>query len=480
MRFLVLAILLAGAGCTVGPDYKRPEMPLPASFPEKASGTGAEVAPGWWRLYNDPVLDELIASGQKGNADLRLAAARVLEAEGALREVRAAFFPPLDLNASYARQGVSTLSQPPVPAGIATVRPNYQALLSTSYEIDFWGRLRRSSESAQAGLLSTKLGRDTVELTLAGAIAQAYFALRSLDTQITVLDASIRARQDSLDIAKVRASGGLASELDVFQAQGALSDAIVQRREAVRGRALVEHQLAQLTGRLELRLPADKLAGDLFSLPIVPLPPAGMPSTLLDRRPDIRQAEEALVAANAQIGVAKAALFPTISLTGFAGVQSAVFADLLAGPGARIWSLGAGLSAPIFDAGRRGARVDQADARAQQAVAGYQRAVETGFREVSDALVNVQQTGESEEELMARLKAARNALELSTLRYQSGYSPYLEVLDAQRTANDAELAFVRNRQSRLAFSVDLMKALGGGWTDGYKSVSDTDSPKARP
>jgi multidrug efflux system outer membrane protein len=194
-----------------------------------------------------------------------------------------------------------------------------------------------------------------------------------------------------------------------------------------------------------------------------PVPPPGLPSAMLERRPDIRQAEETLVAANAQIGVARAALFPTVSLTAGAGVASAEFADLVAGPGARIWNIGVALTAPIFDAGRRSARVDQASARREQAVAGYQRAIETGFREVADALVNVQQTGESEAELKDRLDAARNALELSTLRYQSGYSPYLEVLDAQRTANDAELAFVRNRQARLAFSVDLIKALGGGW-----------------
>jgi multidrug efflux system outer membrane protein len=449
----------------VGPDYKRPDMPLPSDFGEKAASEGAAVPAGWWKLYNDPLLDGLVADGRKNNADLRQAVARVSEAEGALREVRAAFWPEVDVSAAAARQRVSTLANPPVPASFSVVRPNYQALLTTSYEVDFWGRLRRTSESAQSSLLATRLARDVVDLTLAGAIAQAYFALRSFDTQITVLDNSIRARQDSLDIARARLGGGLASELDVFQAQGALADALVQRRDALRNRALVEHQLAQLTGRPELKLPADKLAGDLFSLPIVPLPPAGLPSTLIDRRPDIRQAEEQLVALNAQIGVAKAALFPTISLTAFGGVQSAVFGDLVAGPGARIWSIGASLVGPIFDAGRRGARVDQADARAQQAVAGYQRAIETGFREVSDALVNVQQTGESEAELMARLQAARNALDLSTLRYQSGYSPYLEVLDAQRTANDAELAFVRNRQSRLAFSVDLMKALGGGWTE---------------
>ena len=457
-------LLLLLAGCTtVGPDYQRPEVPLPSEYPEPAPAqtvAEAKIAPDWWRLYQDTTLDELVAAGRKGNADVRLAIARVQEAEGALREVRASVFPEVLGNASYVRQGVSTKAQPPVPAGIATVRPNYQAIVSTSYEIDFWGRVSRANEAARATLLSSQLSREVVDITLAGGIAQAYFALRSLDAQIAVLDKSIRVRRESLDIAKTRLQAGLAPELDVFQAQGALADALVQRREAARSRALVQHQLAQLAARPDLKL----VSGELFSLPAVPLPPAGLPSALLDRRPDIRQAEETLVAANAQIGVARAALFPTVSLTAAAGVQSAQFADLVGGPGAAIWNVGVALSAPIFDAGRRGARVDQASARREQAVAGYQRAIETGFREVADALSNVQQTGESEAELKDRLDAARNALELSTLRYQSGYSPYLEVLDAQRTANDAELAFVRNRQARLAFSVDLIKALGGGWT----------------
>jgi multidrug efflux system outer membrane protein len=460
-RFILLAMV---AGCTtVGPDYKRPEIPLPAEYPEPAPAQTvpeAKVPADWWRLYQDTTLDELVAAGRKGNADVRLAIARVQEAEGALREVRAAMFPEVVGNASYVRQGVSTKAQPPVPAGISTVRPNYQALVSTSYEIDFWGRVARGNEAARAALLATQLSREVVDITLAGSIAQAYFALRSLDAQIATLDNSIRVRRESLDIARTRLDAGLAPELDVFQAQGALADALVQRRDALRSRALVQHQLAQLAARPDLKL----VSGDLFSLPAVPLPPAGLPSTLLDRRPDIRQAEESLVAANAQIGIARAALFPTVSLTAAAGVQSAQFADLVGGPGAAIWNIGVALSAPIFDAGRRSARVDQASARSEQAVAGYQRAIETGFREVADALSNVQQTGESEAELKDRLDAARNALELSTLRYQSGYSPYLEVLDAQRTANDAELAFVRNRQARLAFSVDLIKALGGGWT----------------
>jgi len=456
MRAACLVVLLAG--CTLGPDYKRPAMELPAQYPEPAPSETQALRADWWKLYSDATLDGLVDTAQKANADVRQAAARVQEAEGALREARAAIFPDITGSYNYTRSQVSTVASPPVPPGFPVIRPNHTLAASTNFEVDFWGRFGRATEAARANLFGAQYARDTVQISLAGAIAQAYFALRSLDAQIAVLDNTIRVRRDSLDIAKARLDAGLASELDVQQARGALADALVQKRDAARSRSLVEHQLGQLTGKLDLKLPP----ADLFALPLTPLPPPGLPSALLERRPDIRQAEETLVAANAQIGIARAALFPTITLTGTAGAQSAELGDLLTS-GAKIWTVGFGLALPLFDAGRRSARVDQARARNEQAVAGYQRAVETGFREVADALVNVQQSGDSEAELKDRLDAARAALELSTLRYEKGYSPYLEVLDAQRTANDAELAFVRNRQARLAFSVDLMKALGGGW-----------------
>lgn len=297
-----------------------------------------------------------------------------------------------------------------------------------------------------------------VTLTLGGLTAQTYFGLRSLDAQIEVLTRSIELRQESLAIAEARAQAGLASELDVHQARGALADALVQRRDAGRNRALLERQLGQLSGTLDLKL----AGGDLFTLPVPPTPPAGLPSSLLERRPDIRAAEQTMVAANAQIGIARAARFPAVSLTASAGGQSAAVEDIVR---SGVWSLGLGIVMPLFDAGRRAAVEDQTHARYRQTVASWQRSVEGAFREVSDALVNLEQASASEADLRERLDAARNALELSRIRYDSGYSPYLEVLDAQRTANDAELAFVRNRQARLAFSVDLMKALGGGWSE---------------
>ena len=460
IRLSLLAGLLFLAACTtVGPDYERPKIAVPEEFPtgEKQAG---EVPAAWWTLYNDRTLEELVASAHRQNADLRLAAARVLEAEALLREAGAAYLPEVTGGYSAARNHVSTRTLPPQPAGVPTTRSTHALTASTSFELDFWGRFSRANEAARANLLSASYTKDLVQLTLAGSTAQAYFNLRSLDAQIEVLERSIAARRTALEIARARLEAGFSSELDVHQAQGALSDALVQRREAGRLRSLAERQLAQLTGRLDLKLEQ----GELFALPVPPMPPPGLPSALLERRPDIRAAEQSLIAANAQIGVARAALFPTVSLTGTLGSQSAEFANLLSS-GSGIWSLGFGLALPIFDAGRREARVEQADARREQAVASYQRSIETGFREVSDALVSVEQAGASEAELEARLKAARAALELSTARYESGYSPFLEVLDAQRTANEAELAFVRNRQARLAFTVDLMRALGGGWRE---------------
>jgi multidrug efflux system outer membrane protein len=459
MNFSKIVFVVALAGCTtVGPDYQRPEIAVPNEYPEAAAKGEPSIPADWWTLFNDAQLNELVQSSFKHNADVRLAAARVQEAAGVLREARALIYPDVSAGVSSTRSRVSELTIPPPLPPLE--RTTNQLLVSTTYELDFWGRYARGDEAARAALLNSLLSRDTVLLTLAGATSQAYFALRSLDAQLTVLDLVIQSRRESLELAQARAKAGLASDLDVYQAQSALSDAVVQRYDTERNRQLVERQLAQLTGRLDLRVGA----GDVFTLPLPPVPPAGLPSALLERRPDVRAAEQSLVAANAQIGIAKAALFPTISLTAAAGSQSAEFADLLS-KGAGIWTLGASVVMPIFDAGRRSARVDQAEARREQAVAGYQKSVETAFREVADALVNVDRTAGSETELQLRLRAARAALDLSNERYKAGYSPFLEVLDAQRTVNDAAIAFVRNRQARLAFSVDLMKALGGGWTE---------------
>jgi multidrug efflux system outer membrane protein len=468
-RMTMAAFCLLATGCmTVGPDYEKPQDGLPAAYRLDGSTSGSSTVGNstaspliqneWWKLYGDARLNQLIASALERNADIRVAVARIEETDANLREVGAAFLPEVNLGASGSRQRISTTTATPFPAGASVIRNNVRLALNSSFEIDFWGRLARTQEAARAVALGSRYAKEVVALSLTGLTAQAYFSLRSLDEQIAFTRATLAGRDAALDLARKRGAGGIASDLDLGQAQSARADASLQLRELMRQRALLEHQLATLTGTLDLGIPQ----GELPRLPVPPLPPAGLPSQLLERRPDIAQAEQLLIAANAQIGIARAAMLPSVSLTGAFGDESRALSSLL-NSGSRIWSLGFGLTLPIFDWGRLAARSDAAEARAHQLVAGYQKAVETAFREVADALTNAAVGSEAEEDLQIRAQAARNTARLAQLRYESGYSPFLEVLDAQRTLNDAELAVVRNRQTRLAASVDFMKALGGGW-----------------
>lgn len=450
------------AGCApVGPDYRRPVIDLPAAYPEAAAGSRVmqNLPAKWWTLYGDATLNELVAAALANNVDVRIAVAKLEEADAALREANATLFPQVDLAANSSRARSSALNAQPIPPGVSAIQNNQRVAALTAYELDFWGRLRRADEAARAQALGTRYAKDVVDLTLVGAVAQAYFITRSIDAQIIVTRESLLAREESLAVVKSRARGGLASDLDVNQAEGARADAAVQLKDLQRLRVLFEHELGTLTGKLALKLPA----GDLRTLPVPPSPPADLPSSLLERRPDVRVAEQALVSANAQIGVAKAAQLPTFVLAASAGGQSAALANLLTA-GAGIWSIGLTAAMPIIDFGKYAARTEQAEARQRQAVAFYQKSAETAFREVADALSNVQQASEMETDLQARVDAARNALRLAQRRYEAGYSGFLEVLDSQRTANDAELALLRHRRLRLSFSLDLMKSLGGGWS----------------
>ena len=457
---LSIASLILLAGCVKGPDYVRPALNLPKAYPAGNSEDTPAVDAQWWKLYRDEPLNALIADAMQRNADTRIAVARIEEADANLREAGAAFLPEINLGAAGTRQRISTRTATPLPPGIPALRNNLRLSASTSFELDFWGKLRRTLEAARANALAVRYARDVVLLSLAGFTTQAYFSLRSLDAQITVARETLANREEYLDMIGRRAAGGIASSLDLSQAELARADAAVVLKDLQRQRDIVEHQLGILTGRQELKLAR---SGDLLALPVPPAPPAGLPSALLERRPDIRQAEQQLVSANAQIGVAKAAMLPSISLTGLYGGESSGLSTLLKS-GSHIWSIGFGLALPIFDWGRLAARSEAAEARARQSLAGYQKSVETAFREVADALTNVAQTAASEADLQTRAAAARNALRLARIRYEAGYSPYLEVLDAQRNAHGSELAIIRNRQNRLSASVDLMKALGGGWS----------------
>lgn len=454
-----LAAVLILAGCTAGPDYVRPTTPLPGKYVEAAdtAGASAPLNREWWKLFDDASLNDLVDQALQANADLQLAVARVEEADAFLRETGSALFPEIDLVGSGTRSRSSANTVPALPASML-LHNDFKAALGTSFEIDFWGRLRRSTEAARDLALASHYGRDTVELTLIGLLTQNYLALRALDAQLAVSRDSLVTRDKSLSISKDRFTAGLASQLDVQQAESVRAAIVAQIADLVQQRAVAQHQLALLTGNPGLTLQA----GDFSRLPLPPVPPAGLPSALLDARPDVRQAEAQLAAANAKIGVVKAALFPTISLTASLGSESTDLSNLFKS-GSNLWSGGLGFLLPIFDAGRQSARVEQVTSQQKQALAGYSKAVQTAFKEVDDALVSLRQAAEKEQAMDTQTKAAARVLSLADARYQAGYSPYLELLDAQRNANDVNLSFIRTRQARLAAAVDLFKALGGGW-----------------
>ena len=461
MRKIVVITLATGlAACAVGPDYQRPVVSLPKQYEEVASVENQSEALNreWWKLFNDVQLNELMSRAFTRNYDLQRAVARIEEATGVLQEVGAAQFPEVDLDGAATRNRVSQLTTVPPTTLAPLIRKDEKFTLSSIFELDFWGRLRRASEAARAQEVATEYGKGVVELTLAGSVAQTYLALRSLDAQIAVSAVTLAARSESFDIANARFGGGLASGLDVEQARGAKAAIEAQLADLRQQRAVAEHQLAVLTATPDLKI----ASGDMREMPLPPQPPAGLPSALLEARPDIRVAEQQLIAANARIGVAKAALFPTISLTGSIGSESGALNDLFRDK-AGIWGVGVGLDFPIFAAGKYSARVDEATAQQKQMLAAYQQAIHNGFREVRDALSTATQRMAQETALDTQRQAATETLRLAKVRYESGYSPYLEVLDAQRAANDATLAWIRTRQSRLSNAVELFKALGGGW-----------------
>ncbi len=458
-RVAMLSIVtLTLAGCSaLGPDYARPQSSLPGAYTEaEKTEAQAQVEREWWKLFKDPVLDDLVAKALGRNFDLQAAVARVEEAEAVMREAGAALTPSVDLDAGASRMRSSTVTGMPMPK----YRSSHNLGLTTAFELDFWGRLRRTKEAARAQALASRHARDTVELSLAGMVANSYLALRAFDAELAVSRESLASREATLKIVQSRVEAGLASPLEQRQAEGGLAATRAQISTLRQQRAITEHQLALLVGTPELRI----VAADLRRLPLPPIPPAGLPSSLLEARPDLRQAEEDLVANNARIGVAKAAMYPAISLTGGLGAESRQLSNLLSSS-ARTWNLGAGLLLPIFDAGANEARVDQATARQKQSLAAYQKAIQTAFKEVNDALVGLRENAEGEAAQDARVAAADQSLKLAQTRYEAGYSGFLEVLDAQRTLNDARLAHIATRQSRLTAAVDLFKALGGGWKE---------------
>ena len=460
--FSVLTATALLAGCAVGPDYQRPDSTLPDQYSQAealvAARAEAPVNPDWWMLFGDASLNALVEQALVANQDLQAAIARLEAADAFAREVGTAYYPAIGLDAATSRLGTSSVTYNGQKMGGA-IYNNRRAALTLSYEIDLWGRIRRQNEAAGADALASRFARDSVRLTLIGQVASEYLVLRSHDAEVAVSQETVTSRQETLRIVQARLDAGSSSALELAQAENSLATAQSQLSQLKRLRALSESQIALLTGQPGLRIPAN-----LTPLPLPPVPPAGLPSTLLEARPDVRQAEEKLVAANARIGVAKAAYFPAISLTGTYGSESMVLSNLFNGP-AGIWSAARGLSMPIFDAGRTGARVDQASAGQKEMLANYRKTMQTAFKEVNDALVSLRELADEESANIAQLEAARRALKLSQARYEAGYSGFLEVLDAQRTTNIAQLTYLNSRKNRLGAAVDLFKALGGGWRE---------------
>ncbi|WP_341676630.1 efflux transporter outer membrane subunit [Niveibacterium sp. SC-1] len=474
LRLTALAAAVAAtlAGCAVGPDYKRPDSTLPGEYKEAPTAgdtttpVAAPVAVDWWKSFNDPQLDTLVEQALKDSYDIRIALARVDQAEALVRQANAALFPEVDVNGAATRSKTSPLGPNGARAGIGN---DFRLNVATvSYELDFWGKYRRTREAAIALAQGSRYAHDTVRLSVAGAVAATYISLRSAEAQIVATQASLETRDSALKIAQRRYDSGSTSRLDVEQASTQRATAAAQLSRLTQSRDLFANQLALLVGVPDLTVPE----GKLLELPIPQTPPVGLPSSLLDLRPDVAQAEQQLVSTNARIGVAKAALYPSISLTGLLGVESVDLSNLFKS-GAQVWSAGAALNLPIFDAGRRFAAVDQSEAVQREALETYRKTAETAYREVRDALVTLRQTAITEEHLTQALRSAQNAERISRARYEAGSAAFLELLDAQRSVNDARILALTARENRLNASISLYKALGGGWVNPEKQVASS-------
>ena len=456
----VLSVLLLCSGCTVGPNYKRPAVSVPATYrgltPEETAKQQATSFGDrkWWEVFQDEQLRTLIRAAVQQNYDVRIAASRILAAQAQLGITRADQFPSVSAGA-----GISDVRQARSSFLPAFERGTGQVNASAAWELDFWGRFRRATEAARANLLASEWARQEVITTLVGELSRAYFQLRALDLQLEISSRTLTSRQESLRLTRILADRGSTSMLDVRQAEQLVFTAAAEI-------PALEQQIAQQENFISILLgtnPADVPRGQkLTEQPMPPEVPAGLTSALLERRPDIRQAEQQLVAANAQIGVARAAYFPQITLSGTGGFQSAALTDLFSGP-AGTWNFGASLTQPIFTAGRLRSNVRLAEAQQQTALLFYQQTIQGAFRGVSDGLVAYRKSREfrAQEELL--FQSAEDSARLSHMRYTGGVTGYLEVLTNETNSFSAELGLVQAQLNELLALVQLYQALGGGW-----------------
>jgi multidrug efflux system outer membrane protein len=426
-------------------------------FEDKAAKDLANTE--WWEQIKDPVLTDLIKTALAENKDVKIAAARVEEYLGKYGFSRSQLFPQVGANANGSRNRTTQSAVPaPLPSAVDPQYTNIQATLYASWEIDVWGKIRRLNEAARADLLATEEGRRATILTLVASVATAYINLRDLDRQLEIAKATVASRAESVKVFKLRFSGGVVSQMELAQNQSEYEVAAATIPQIESQIAQQENALSVLLGRNPGPIKRGLELGQL-ALPAVP---AGLPSELLARRPDLRQSEQNLIAANARIGAARALYFPTISLTGLFGGVSTQLSSLFNGP-ARVWSYAADATMPIFTAGGIAGTVQQAEAQQQQALLQYQKAIQNAFRETEDALVSTQKSREQLAVQGRQVDALRTYTKLARLRYDNGYTSYIEVLDAERSLFNAELSYTQTYGVVFGSLVNLYKAMGGGW-----------------
>jgi multidrug efflux system outer membrane protein len=467
-RILRIAfVLTAGAfvaSCTLGRDYQRPAIKTPPAYRGVSAETSASIADlQWFELFRDDTLTDLVKTALRQNFELRIAAERVLQARAAYGITRADQWPSVDVSAGLvAARSSQKGAISGIPSGADTDVSYTQAGFTLGWELDVWGRLRRLSEAGRAQYLATEEARHGVITTLVADVSETYLALRALDLELEIARRTRDVATNSLSLTETRRTSGVASALDVRQAEQLLYTATGQIASVEREIAQAENALSLLLGQAPGDVPRGKPLATLEAPPAVP---AGLPSSLLERRPDIRRAEQELVAANAQIGAAKADYFPRITLTGFLGGQSRALTDLLSGP-ARVASASVGATAPVFNAGRTRSNVKLAEAIHREALINYERAIYTAFRDVADGLAAREKTSEQHAQQQRLVEALNESARLATQRYQGGIDSYLPVLDAQRNLFQGELELARLRQQELVSVVQLYRALGGGWSPG--------------
>lgn len=452
----------------VGPNYRRPSAPTPANFADRELGNWKGATPpdaiargDWWRVFNDAALDDLERQAAENNQDLKAAMARVVQARALARDAKADFFPSLSFDPAATRGRTSETVLNPSPTRQGN---DFRVPLDLSYELDLWGRVRRNFEGANADAQARLAAFENTLLLLKADVAQNYFELRTLDTERAILRDTIGLRRDALNLVNSRFKGGAASELDVSRAETELDSTEAEILSVQRARAEVEHALAVLIGKPASDFTLRELT--LASTALPPVIPAGLPSDLLERRPDIAEAERAMAAANARIGVAKAAFFPVVRLTGLAGFES-MDVDTLFNWQSRAWSMGPSITWPIFQGGRNRANLKRAQAAYEENVALYRQQVLIAFKEVQDALTGTRLLSQQAEAEDRSRASARKTANISNSRYRAGLVSYLEVVDSERTALAAERESARITGERLVVSVQLIKALGGGWQDSH-------------